>query len=73
MFVDIVLDDAKDFSPLDPVFVENQNGRTALLGEWIRRPDGSWALRFNSEQVSGIEQLEPPDGPGWEDGFCRNH
>lgn len=31
--------------------VEDENGRSLRLGEWVRAPDGRWHLRFTAEDV----------------------
>jgi hypothetical protein len=45
-YIDVVFDGPP--APEGPRFVEveNEDGRSIDFGEWIRRPDGYWALRF---------------------------
>ena len=37
------------------VEVENAQGRSFRLGEWVKRADGYWALRFCAEDVRAAE------------------
>jgi hypothetical protein len=70
MFVDIVFDGPPGPQPGRFVEVENAQGRSINLGEWVHRPDGYWALRINGDALKlelGNVPLEPS---GWEF-FCE--
>lgn len=45
-YLDIVFDGEP--GPISGSFVEVEgpNGHSVRLGDWVRRPDGYWALRF---------------------------
>ena len=45
-FIDIVFDGPPGPEAGRFVEVENSEGRSISIGEWIKRPDGFWALRF---------------------------
>lgn len=47
-FVDIVFDAPPGHESGRFVEVEDETGKSITLGEWIRRPDGYWALRIYS-------------------------
>jgi hypothetical protein len=73
MYVDIVFDGPPGPESGRFVEVENAHGRSVDIGEWVRRTDGYWALRFTPDDVRRIANMEPPDAPGFEDGFAPNH
>ena len=52
MFLDIVFDGPPGPESGRFVEVENQQGRSVNVGEWIQRPDGFWVLRFNSDSFA---------------------
>ena len=45
-YVDIVFDGPPGPESGRFVEVEDANGRSIRLGEWVARPDGYWALRI---------------------------
>jgi hypothetical protein len=45
-FIDIVFDGAPGPDAPRFVEVEDANGKSIKLGEWVPRPDGYWALRI---------------------------
>ena len=58
--VDIVFDHPP--GPEAPRFfeVEDASGRSIKFGTWVKRPDGTWALRITREDV---RHLAPPPQP----------
>jgi hypothetical protein len=51
--IDIVFAGSPDFDEgACFVEVEDDKGRSIRFGEWIRRDDGYWALRFKQSDVS---------------------
>ena len=47
-FIDIVFDGPPGHEAGRFVEVEDDQGKSIKLGEWFKRPDGYWALRFKA-------------------------
>lgn len=45
-FIDIVFDGPPGAQSGQFVEVEDDQGRSIRVGEWVERPDGYWALRI---------------------------
>jgi hypothetical protein len=43
------------------VEVETDDGKSVRDGEWVKRPDGLWALRI-TDLPQGESQHRPPEG-----------
>lgn len=50
--IDIVFD--RPPGPVNPQFieVEDDQGRSIKIGEWLKREDGYWVLRLTEESVN---------------------
>jgi hypothetical protein len=59
--IDIVFDGPPGPEPACLVEVEDDKGRSIEIGEWIERPDGSWALRLTPQDLT--ESLAPAEAP----------
>ena len=55
-YVDIVFDGPPGPDSGRFVEVENANGRSIRLGEWVARPDGLWALRIPAGATVSAEE-----------------
>ena len=53
-YVDIVFDGPPGPESGRFVEVEDASGKSIRLGEWLQRPDGSWALRIPAVGAGGI-------------------
>jgi len=65
-FIDIVFDSSPGPDPSRFVEVENDQGISIKFGEWVRRPDGYWALRFAAPEVQKSTKdvaAQPPAQP----------
>lgn len=49
--IDIVFDGPPDHVAPRFVEVENGEGRSVSVGEWIEREDGLWALRLSIDKI----------------------
>jgi hypothetical protein len=47
-FIDVVFDGPPDHNAGRFVEVEDQHGYSVRAGEWVKRPDGYWALRLTT-------------------------
>ena len=47
-YIDIVFDSPPEAIAGCFVEVEDSQGRSIKVGEWVRRPDGYWVLRITS-------------------------
>jgi hypothetical protein len=45
--IDVVFDGPPGPEPPRFIEVEDEQGRSINFGEWLRRSDGYWVLRFN--------------------------
>ena len=63
-YVDIVFDGPPGPESGRFVEVEDASGKSIRLGEWLQRPDGSWALRIPATGASGIVIDAAPAGDG---------
>ncbi len=52
-YIDIVFDGPPEAVPGRFVEVENKEGMSISVGDWVERPDGFWALRIYD--VPGVE------------------
>lgn len=50
-YIDIVFDGPPGHDAPRFVEVENTMGRSVRLGEWIKRADGYWVIRFTPEDA----------------------
>jgi hypothetical protein len=48
-YIDIVFDGPPSHESGRFVEVENAEGRSIHVGEWLQRPDGYWVLRIKQE------------------------
>jgi hypothetical protein len=54
-FLDIVFDGSPELPPGPPgrfVEVERPDGCSVVAGEWLRRPNGHWALRLRARDIA---------------------
>jgi hypothetical protein len=51
-YIDIVFDGPPGPDPACLVEVEDADGRSIEIGEWIERPDGTWALRISPKDFA---------------------
>lgn len=49
--IDIVFDGPPSHESGRFVEVEDDAGKSITFGEWVQRPDGFWALRFNPRSI----------------------
>jgi hypothetical protein len=42
------------------VEIEDEHGHSIIFGEWIERPDGLWALRFQTTEAEAPSVQEAP-------------
>jgi hypothetical protein len=50
--IDIVFDGPPGPDPACLIEIEDADGRSIEIGEWIERPDGTWALRINAKDFA---------------------
>jgi hypothetical protein len=50
-FIDIVFDGPPSHESGRFVEVENSAGKSINFGEWVKRPDGYWALRIPAPEA----------------------
>ena len=56
-YIDIVFDTPPSPGGCQFIEVEDSQGKSMRLGEWIERPDGTWAIRFNpADYVSYLKE-----------------
>lgn len=56
--VDIVFDGPPGHFAPQFVEVENSEGKSFRLGEWVKRPDGYWAIRFSAALFPDMSPLK---------------
>jgi hypothetical protein len=56
--IDIVFDGPPGPEPACLLEIEDANGRSIEIGEWVERPDGRWVLRLTPEDLA-----QPSQGP----------
>jgi len=61
-YVDIVFDGPPGPEAGRFVEVEDASGKSIKLGEWLQRPDGSWALRIQATGAGGSVVDAAPAG-----------
>lgn len=60
-YIDIVFDGPPGPTAGSFVEVEDSEGRSISIGEWLQRPDGYWVLRISPDQVAdATESYECP-------------
>ena len=57
-YIDIVFDGLPSHEGGRFVEVEDHTGRSISFGEWVKRPDGYWALRFSRTPVEEARPVE---------------
>jgi hypothetical protein len=50
--IDIVFDGPPGPEPACLIEIEDADGRSIEVGEWIERPDGSWVLRISPKDFA---------------------
>ena len=51
-FIDIVFDGPPSHQCGRLIEVEDQDGKSVSIGEWIERGDGNWALRITEADIA---------------------
>jgi hypothetical protein len=82
-YIDIVFDGPPSHESGRFVEVENAVGASIKFGEWVKRPDDFWVIRFpdpaamktqRDELAAALKSIEkwvgefPPSGRTWDDG-----
>jgi hypothetical protein len=49
--IDVVFDGPPDHQMPRFIEVENEQGQSIKIGDWLQRPDGYWVLRIASMRV----------------------
>lgn len=54
--IDVVFDGPPGHVPGRFIEVENDQGASVNVGEWIQRPDGYWVLRFTPADIKAATE-----------------
>jgi len=71
-YIDIVFDTSPKNNDYAFIEVEDPQGRSISIGEWIRRDDGYWVLRIKADAIKEKgENRSPPQATGATDTGTR--